>query len=49
MVPDIPRKDRRTLMKILLAKTFHFVNCIWLMYTRKHWLDSGYQNDIEIC
>ena len=34
-VQDIRRKDRRTPMKVLVAKTFRFVDCIWL-------IDSGY-------
>ena len=42
MVQDIRRKDRRTPMKVLVAKTFQFVDRIWLTYTRKRWLDSGY-------
>ena len=29
-------------MKVLVAKTFQFVDRIWLTYTRKRWLDSGY-------
>jgi len=41
MVPDIRKKDGRTPMKVLLAKTLHFVNCIWLRYISKRWLDSG--------
>ena len=40
MVQDIRRKDRRTPMKVLVAKTFHFVDQIWQSYTRNGWIQG---------
>ena len=33
-VPDLRRPDRRTAMKVLVKKTFHFVNDVWREYIR---------------
>jgi len=42
MILDIRRPDRRTPMKALVAKTFKFVDTIWLQYLRRHLQDLRY-------
>lgn len=35
-VRDLRRPDRRTAMKVLVEKTFHFVELIWAAYVSKN-------------
>ena len=42
LVLDIRRKDRRTPMKVLVGKTFHFVDHIWMAIVRSLCQHTGY-------
>ena len=36
LVADLRRPDRRTLMKVLVGKTFNFVSAIWELHTHNN-------------
>lgn len=42
MILDVRRPDCRTPMKALVAKTFKFVDTIWLQYLQRHLQDHRY-------
>ena len=39
MVLDMRRPDRRTPMKVLVPKTFHFVDAVWWHYMERNLVD----------
>ena len=41
-VADLRRPDRRTHMKVLVEKTFNFVNTLWRSYIRQNSTDLRY-------
>ena len=45
MYIDIRRPNRRTPLKVLVDKTFQFVDDVWSMYIKRNMQVTGYVNN----
>ena len=48
MYIDIQRPNRRTPLKVLVDKTFQFVDDVWSMYMKRNMQVTGYVNNWSI-